>query len=57
MIERGDCMVRQVNKEKISITIDRDIYEKLIVDAEKDDRSISSMINVILREYYREKGQ
>jgi len=48
-------VVRQFNKDKISITIDHDIYEKLTAEAEKEDRSISSMINVILREYFREK--
>ena len=48
-------MVRQFNKEKLSITLDHDIYEKVENLAEKEDRSVSSMINVILREYFREK--
>lgn len=48
-------MVRQFNKDKISITVDHDVYEKVEAKAEKDDRSISSMINIILREYFVEK--
>ncbi len=37
-------------KEKISITIDSDILEKLRVFAENDDRSLSQYINIILKE-------
>lgn len=47
-------MVRQFNKAKISITIDQDVYEIIEKLAEKDDRSISSMINKILREFAKE---
>jgi hypothetical protein len=42
-------MVRQTNKEKLSITLDVDVFEFVSEAAEKDDRSVSSMINVILR--------
>lgn len=38
-------------KEKISITIDGDLLDKLKEKAEKDDRSVSSYINLILRKY------
>ena len=38
-------------KEKISITIDSDILEKLRVLAENDDRSLSQYINIILKEH------
>lgn len=38
-------------KEKISITIDSDLLDKLKEKAEKDDRSVSSYINLILRKY------
>ena len=38
-------------KEKISITIDSDLLEKLKEKAEKDDRSVSSYINLRLRKY------
>lgn len=52
-------MVKQFNKAKISITIDQEIYDVLTVLAEEDDRSVSSMINIILREHVKalEKGQ
>ena len=38
-------------KEKISITIDNDILEKLRQEAEKDDRSLSQYINLVLRKH------
>ena len=38
-------------KDKISITIDNDLLEKLREKAENDDRSLSSYINLILRKY------
>lgn len=41
-------------KEKISITIDSDLLKELKVEAEKDDRSLSQYINVILRKYIKE---
>ena len=41
-------------KEKISITIDNDILEKLRVLAENDDRSLSQYINIILKEHINE---
>ncbi len=37
-------------KEKISITIDGDLLEALRAEAEKDDRSLSQYINLILKE-------
>ena len=40
-------------KEKISITIDNDILEKLKQMAEEDDRSLSQFINLILKEYLK----
>ncbi len=40
-------------KEKISITIDSDLLEKLKDKAEKDDRSLSQFINLILRKYLK----
>ena len=38
-------------KEKISITIDSDLLEKLREKAEQDDRSVSSYINLILKRF------
>lgn len=40
-------------KEKISITIDSDLLEKLKAEAERDDRSLSQFINLILRKYLK----
>ena len=40
-------------KEKISITIDWDILEKLRIEAENDDRSLSQYINLILKEHIK----
>ena len=44
-------MVLKPLKEKISITIDSDIIETLRKLAEKDDRSLSQYINIILKSY------
>ena len=38
-------------KEKISITIDSDILEKIKVKAEEDDRSLSQYINLVLKQH------
>ena len=40
-------------KEKIRITIDSDLLEQLKAEAEKDDRSLSQFINLILRKYMK----
>lgn len=46
-------------KRKISITLDDPIHEKIKELAEYDDRSVSSYINLVLREYLEkmEKGK
>lgn len=52
-------MVKQVNKEKLSITLDTEVAVFVAAKAEEDDRSMSSMINIILKDYMRreqEKG-
>lgn len=41
-------------KEKISITIDGDILEKIKFEAEKDDRSLSQYINLILKQHLKD---
>lgn len=45
-------------KEKVSITIDSDLLEKLRYEAERDDRSLSQYINLVLRRHMNnlEKG-
>ena len=40
-------------KDKISITVDNDILEKIRFYAEKDDRSLSQYINVVLKEHIK----
>ena len=40
-------------KNKVSITLDSDIIEKLKELAEKDDRSFSQYVNLILRDYLK----
>ena len=42
-------------KEKISITIDSDLLERLKENAESDDRSLSQYINVLLKKALDEK--
>lgn len=41
-------------KSKVSITLDSDIIEKLKEMAEKDDRSFSQYVNLILRNYLKD---
>ena len=41
-------------KDKISITIDSDILEKLREIAEADDRSLSQYINLVLKKHLEE---
>ena len=40
-------------KEKISITIDNDILSKIKNEAEKDDRSLSQYINIVLKQHIK----
>lgn len=44
-------------KEKISITIDGDLLEKLRVCAEEDDRSLSQYINMILKDHMKQRTE
>lgn len=43
-------------KEKISITIDKDVLEKIRQEAETDDRSLSQYINIILKEHIKNQA-
>ena len=40
-------------KEKISITIDSDLLEKIRNEAENDDRSLSQYINIVLKQHIK----
>lgn len=42
-------------KVKVSITLDEDIIKRIKEMAEKDDRSFSQYINMVLREWVREE--
>ena len=42
-------------KQKISITIDSDILEKIKGKAEYDDRSLSQYINLVLKKHLEEE--
>lgn len=44
-------------KEKISITIDSNILEKIKIKAEEDDRSLSQYINLVLKEYLKKENE
>lgn len=44
-------------KEKISITIDNDLLDQLRYEAERDDRSLSQYINLVLRRHIQELDQ
>lgn len=44
-------------KEKISITIDGDLLKELKEEADKDDRSLSQFINLILKNYVKSKKE
>ena len=42
-------------KQKISITIDSDILEKMKQKAEYDDRSLAQYINLVLKKHLEEE--
>lgn len=42
-------------KEKVSITVDSDLLEKAKELAELDDRSLSQLINIALKEFINKK--
>ena len=41
-------------KEKISITIDWDVLEKIKTLADEDDRSLSQYINIVLKNHAKD---
>ena len=42
-------------KDKISITIDTDLLQELKIEAERDERSLSQYINMVLRKHIKDK--
>ena len=52
--QRGERTVKPL-KQKISITIDSDVLEKIREKAEYDDRSLSQYINLVLKKHLEEE--
>lgn len=44
-------------KERVSLTLDWDVLEKVREEAEKDDRSLSQYINIVLKEHIKKLSQ
>lgn len=42
-------------KTKVSITLDTDLIQNIKLLAEEDDRSFSQYINLVLKEYLKDK--
>lgn len=42
-------------KTKVSITLDTDLIQSIKLLAEEDDRSFSQYINLVLKEYIKDK--
>ena len=46
-----------IPKERISITVDAELLEKVRIRAEQDDRSLSQYINRVLKKAVREQQE
>lgn len=42
-------------KNKVSITLDEDVTDKIKIFAEKDDRSFSQYVNLVLKAHIRQQ--
>ena len=49
--------INGVPKERISITVDAELLEKVRIQAERDDRSVSQYINRVLKKAIREQSE
>ena len=49
--------VNGIHKERISITVDAELLEKVRIRAEQDDRSLSQYINRVLKKAVREPSE
>lgn len=56
MVSREVISVKPL-KVRLSITLDEDIAQKIRDLAEKDDRSLSQYINLVLRQHLLQKGE
>ena len=43
------------DKTRVSVTLSKEQYEKLVKEAEKQSRSISNLASVIINEYLKDK--
>ena len=43
------------DKTRVSVTLSKETYEKLVKEAEKQSRSISNLASVIINEYLKDK--
>ena len=43
-------------KSKVSITLDEDVIQRIKAQAERDDRSFSQYINLVLKEHLSSKA-
>ena len=48
-------LFRSPLKTKVSITLDSEIIDEIKILAEEDDRSFSQYINLVLKEYLKER--
>ncbi len=44
-------------KQKVSITLDEDIIERIKLLAENEDRSFSQYVNLVLKEYLKNQNK
>ena len=49
--------INGIPKERISITVDAELLEKVRLRAEQDDRSLSQYINRVLKKAVREPSE
>ena len=49
--------INGIPKERISITVDAELLEKVRIQAERDDRSLSQYINRVLKKAIRETSE
>lgn len=48
-------MARPGNTKQVNISLKNDLYEKVQAEAEKEIRSVSNFIAVVLEKYFAEK--
>ncbi|MEK4754805.1 hypothetical protein MKX72_20090 [Priestia sp. FSL R5-0597] len=44
-----------MNKIKISLTLDKDVYEQIKQISEEEERKVSQQVNKVLKEYLKGK--